>query len=91
MSDSKSTSVRISARRLQELLAGRIQPQQFEQRSGVMHVLDAALKRGLTIQDARVEKAGLDEDDDFLIFELKADAAAAPLTKPKVSGRTQNN
>ncbi len=81
-----SNSIRISARRLQELLAGRLQPQQFEQRSGVMHRLEEGLKHGLIIQDARVEKAGLDQDDDYLVFDLGPDPAALPLTKPATRG-----
>jgi hypothetical protein len=82
------TPIKVSARRLQELLAGRITLQQFEQREfgvGMLNRFDSELERGLTIQDARVEKAGLDEDDDILVFDLGPDPAALPLKKPTTS------
>jgi hypothetical protein len=38
------------------------------------------LRAGKTIQSSRLEKRGLDEDDDYLVFDLEPDAAALPLT-----------
>jgi len=37
----------------------------------------------MTIQFARLEKAGPDEDDDHLTFGLERDWAALPLQKPE--------
>ena len=89
MRRSMSMSIKVSARRLQELLAGRITLQQFQQRTfggGMPNQFDYQLGRGLTIQKARVEKAGLDEDDDFLVFDLGPDPAALPLGEPSTKG-----
>jgi hypothetical protein len=41
------------------------------------------LKAGCTIQTARLEKGGLDEDEDQLVFELEPDWGARPLRNPK--------
>jgi hypothetical protein len=89
MRRSMSMSIKVSARRLQELLAGRITLQQFQQRTfggGMPNQFDYQLARGLTIQNARVEKAGLDEDDDFLVFDLGPDPTALPLREPSTKG-----
>jgi hypothetical protein len=79
-----SMSIRIHTRLLQDFLAGRIERQQFELRAfgGVVNPFDDRLKRGRTIHSARVEKAGLDEDGDIVVFELEMDPAALPLKMP---------
>ena len=44
---------------------------------------DAELSRGRTIQDVRFESKGLDEDDDYLVFDLDFDWGASALKPPK--------
>ncbi len=59
-------TVKISSRLVLELLAGRISQQQFHYFTfgKDKNLFDIQLTRGLMIQSSRVEKAGLDEDDD---------------------------
>ena len=80
-----SVSISISARMVLELLAGRITPEQFQNFSFRDHrnIFDAEFKRGLTIQGARIEKGGLDEDDDYLVFEMEPDFGARALRNPR--------
>jgi hypothetical protein len=76
-----SMTVKLSSRLLLEFLAGRITPEQFHSYSGkITPILDSMLRAGKTIQSSRLEKRGLDEDDDYLVFDLEPDAAALPLT-----------
>lgn len=78
-------SIKISSRMVLELLAGRITQEQFQRIAFGEHknLFDHQLRLGNTIQASRVEKGGLDEDDDWLVFELEPDVAAMPLRNPK--------
>jgi hypothetical protein len=80
-----SMSIKISSRLVLELLAGRISQQQFQDITfgKDKNLFDIQLSRGFTIQSSRIEKAGLDEDDDHLVFDLGHDVAASPLKKPE--------
>src|SRR6202044_468910 len=68
-----SMSIKISSRLVLELLAGRISQQQFQDFifGKDKNIFDIQLARGLTIQSSRIEKAGLDDDDDYLVFDLE--------------------
>lgn len=78
-------SISISSRMVLELLAGRITQEQFQDYAfRGDDLFERQLKAGCTIQSARLEKGGLDEDDDQLVFELKPDWGARPLRNPKV-------
>jgi hypothetical protein len=82
---SGATSISISARMVLELLAGRLTPEEFQNYSfrQNQNLFDAQFKQGMTIQSARLEKAGLDEDDDLLVFDMEPDWGARPLRNPK--------
>jgi hypothetical protein len=84
-SRSSSMTIKVSSRLVLELLAGRISQQQFQDFTlgKDKNIFDIQLTRGLTIQSAHVEKAGLDEDDDYLVFDLEHDFAASALRKPE--------
>lgn len=84
-----STSIRLSARLALEFLAGRITAEQFRHFGGMPDIFDSMLKAGNTVQSARIEKAGLDEDDDYLVFELEPDYAALPLKKPTTGSKVK--
>lgn len=78
-------SIKVSSRLVLEMLAGRISQQQFQDFAfgKDRNLFDIQLTRGFTIQSSRIEKAGLDEDDDYIVFELEPDCAASPLKKPE--------
>ncbi len=75
-------TVKLSARLVLEYLAGKVTKEQFLHFGGMPDVLENMLKSGSTIQSTRIEKAGLDEDDDHIVFELGHDYAASPLRMP---------
>ena len=78
-------SISISSRMVLELLAGRITQEQFQNYACACdNFFEQQLKAGCTIQTARLEKGGLDEDDDQLVFELEPDWGARPLRNPKL-------
>jgi hypothetical protein len=79
-------SIKISSRMVLELLAGRITQDQFQHFAFGDHpnLFDSELKHGLTLQEARLEKAGLDHDDDYLVFDLEPDWSAKKLANPKL-------
>lgn len=78
-------SISISSRMVLELLAGRITQEQFQNYAfRGDNFFEQQLKAGCTIQTARLEKGGLDEDDDQLVFELEPDWGARPLRNPKL-------
>lgn len=82
-SDGKMNSmIKLPARLFQELMAGRITMQQFEHFSGAFSLFESQLKVGHTLKGTRLESAGVDEDDDYLVFEFALDPAASPLTIP---------
>lgn len=81
-----NVSISISSRMVLELLAGRITQEQFQNCAFGRNdnLFEHQLKSGFTIQAARLEKGGLDEDDDKLVFELEPDWGARPLHNPKL-------
>lgn len=79
-----SVSVKVSSRLVLEYLSGRLSIDQFR-RFGAPEHLDSLLSRGFTIQNIRLEKKGIDEDDDHLVIDLDLDPAASPLKKSRKS------
>lgn len=76
-------TAKISARALQELMAGRMTPKQFQHHvMGEHNLFEAQLQRGLTISAVGFESSGSDKDDDYVTFEFEEDPAAAPLRDP---------
>lgn len=78
-------TMKTSARLLQEYLAGRITAERFHDNSAGKtsageNRFEHWLKMGYTITDARFESAGVDKDDDYVVFEFRRDPAAAELT-----------
>lgn len=81
---------RISARGLQEYVAGRLTPEQFKSFiTGDYNAFEIALKGGQTIKSVRLEPKGTAEDDDYLIFEFAPDSAASPLQGRPPSGQRE--
>lgn len=80
-----SLSISISSRMVLELLAGRITQEQFQRYAfgENPNLFDREFKRGMTVQSARLEKGGLDEDDDYLVFDMEQDFGARGLRNPK--------
>ena len=79
-----SMSARISARALQELLAGRISTEQFrEWTTGKENPFEFQLAQGRTISSLRFEGQGNEEDDDYVVFEFKEDPAATRFRAPR--------
>ena len=78
-------TIKVSSRLVLELLAGRISAEQFRAFTfgKDKNIFEIQLAHGRTIQSSHVEKAGLDKDDDYLVFELEADSAASTLKKPE--------
>lgn len=76
-------TLRISARAVQELMAGALSPEMFQDVVfGEHNPVRQQLAAGRTISDVRLEPKGVDEDDDHLFFEFRLDPAATPLTLP---------
>ena len=64
-------TAKFSARALQDLLAGRITPEQFQHRMiGNPNLFEVQLRRGMTISNARFEHTGDENDDDYIILEF---------------------
>jgi hypothetical protein len=80
---SMTTTVKFSARLFQEFIAGRIAQDEFRGLNGALELFERQMKQGCTLSAARVERAGIDEDDDYLVFEFSIDPAARPLRNPK--------
>lgn len=74
-------TMKISARALQEYLAGAIASDQFEKHisSGEKNIFQLWLMQGYTISDVEFKKMGTDEDDDLVVFSFQKDPAASPL------------
>jgi len=70
-------TMKMSARLLQEYLAGRITIERFHDNCTGKNLFEHWLKLGYVISDARFESAGIDADDDYVILELRRDPAAA--------------
>jgi hypothetical protein len=75
--------VRISARALQELIAGRISAEAFRNWTfGHNNPVSREIDAGRTISSVRLEPQGNGEDDDYLVFEFRDDPAARDLHMP---------
>jgi len=73
-------TMKISARLLQEYLAGKISLEQFERFAcGKDNQFRRWLEQGYTLSNANFVRAGIDEDDDYVIFEFLPDPAASSL------------
>jgi len=80
----KSMTAKISARALQELMAGRLTAKEFENWTvgRLPNPFERQLAVGRTISSISLEPKGLDADDDYLIFTFADDPAAAALRLP---------
>ena len=77
-------TVKVSARALQELMAGRLNVAQFEHRvSGQPNPFEQYLAEGWVLSGISFQPKDPDEDDDYVTFTFKRDAAAAPLKMPE--------
>lgn len=78
-------TIKLSARALLDLLAGRITIENFQDftglgdKSGQPNIFKHRLEQGDILSDVKIEPGGIDEDDDWLVIELKQDPSAAPL------------
>jgi hypothetical protein len=78
-------TLRISARGLQEFMAGRLSLEQLKNFVvGDHNPFEFELSKGRTIRNVSFEPKGTDSDDDYLIFEFEDDPAAQPLKLPGV-------
>jgi hypothetical protein len=76
-------NLRISARAVQELMAGRLSPENFRNWTfGDDNPMRRQLDAGRTISSVRFEPQGAGEDDDYLVFEFRDDPAARGLQMP---------
>ena len=79
-------TIKVSARALLDLLAGRITMEQFQHFTGLEHkpnqpnIFAHRLSQGDTLADIKIESGGTDEADGWLVVHFKHDPAAAPLT-----------
>lgn len=75
--------VKVSARGLLDLLAGRITLDQFRyllgERAGASARIQWCLEKGMTLTAVEIEPGGLDKDDDYLVLSFSDDPAARPL------------
>ena len=80
----QSMTVRISARALQELMAGRLTAEEFENwtMGRLPNPFEQHLARGWTISSVSFEPQNANADDDYLTFTFKDDPAAATLRLP---------
>lgn len=73
-------TMKMSALLLHEYLAGKISREQFERNAfGEGNDFKRWLESGYALCNARFESAGLDEDDDYVIFEFSPDPALSSL------------
>jgi hypothetical protein len=78
-------TLKISARALQELMAGRLSPEQFRKWSfGEDNPVRRQIEAGRTISSVRFEPQGNSEEDDYLVFEFRDDPSARALRMPAV-------
>lgn len=78
-------TIKISSRLVQEYLAGRLLQDEFRRHAfgNMPNLFENELTRGHTIQAARFETGGTDEDDDYLVFDLDFDWGAGSLTRQR--------
>jgi hypothetical protein len=75
--------VHISARGLQEFMAGRLTAEQLKHFIvGDHNPFETALRNGRTIKGVTFESKGIERDDDYLVFEFEEDPAAKALELP---------
>ncbi len=78
-------TIKVSARALLDLLAGRITLTQFQYHAGLedtpthRNIFAHRLSQGDILSHVEIESGGVDEDDDWLVVHFKNDPAAAPL------------
>lgn len=78
-------TIKLSARALLDLLAGRISLEQFQHFTGLSETPTQAnifrhrLAQGDILSDVKIEHGGIDEDDDWLVIELEQNPSAATL------------
>jgi hypothetical protein len=78
-------TIKVSARALLDLLAGRITLSQFQYSTGLedtpthRNIFAHRLRQGDIFSNIEIESGGVDEDDDWLVVHFKNDPAAAPL------------
>ena len=76
-------TITISARALQELMAGRLTAEQFQNWTlGRFNPFEQSLARGRTIASVSLQSKNVEADDDLVTFTFKDDPAAAPLLLP---------
>lgn len=76
--------LKISARAVQELIAGKLSHEKFQQWTmNKDNPVRRALDAGMTITSARFEPKGDDEDDDYLVLEFRDDPSAKALRMPE--------
>jgi hypothetical protein len=79
--------VKVSARALIDLLAGRITADQFRhasgERKGEKNLFQHWLDLGFSLQGVKIESGGVDEDDDHLVLTFADDPAVRALKLPK--------
>ena len=68
-------TIRLSAGLLHEYLAGRIDSDKFRQKTfnNEKNYFDAELTRGNSIRGVQFESGGVDNDDDYVVFDLDID------------------
>jgi len=78
-------TVRVSARALLELLAGRMTPDQIKPWvTGDRNPFEDKLAQGYAISSISLEPHGPNKDDDYVLVEMNPDPNAAPFTLPPV-------
>jgi hypothetical protein len=76
-------TLKISARAVQELMAGRLSLEQFHNWSfGEANPVRREIEAGRTISSVRFEPQGDSEEDDYLVFEFRDDPSARALRMP---------
>lgn len=87
-------TVRLPARALLDLLAGRIDPETFRRETSGLatksNLFKVWLDQGRTIQGPAFESGGLDEDDDHLVLTLADDAGARELRVPNTTSEPED-
>lgn len=86
--------MRLPARALLDLLAGRIDLETFRRETGGLatktNLFQTWLDQGRTIQGATFEPGGLDEDDDYLVLTLADDPSARELRAPDMAPKSEH-
>lgn len=87
-----NVTIKLSAGLLHEYLAGRIDNDRFRQEAfnNDKNIFDLAFAQGHTITAARFEPGGIDEDDDYVVFDLDFDWHKLMKNKYAPSPETEN-